>query len=829
MKSALGPGYAFAVNRTRRGRRDDVAGALRYQSEERFRLLVESVKDYAIFMLDSDGIIVSWNAGAERITGYPAAEAVGTHFSRFYTPEARETRWPEQELAAAARTGRTEDEGWRCGRGGERFWAHTVITALRDPEAALGERGGAPADRPGAPSDIGGALRGYAVIYRDLSDRRRQEEQLAHNEERLRALFASVRDYAIVMLDPNGIVVSWSEGAELILGYRSEEIIGAHFSRFLPAEAIHRGWPEHELRVAATEGRFEDENWRVRKDGSRYWANVVVTALRDRNARLIGFCKITRDLTERRRQEEALRESQERFRLLIESVEEYAIYMLDAGGHVMSWNAGAQSMLGFESAEIIGKHFSRFYLSEEIHAGKPWQQLEAARLGGRLEVEGLRVRKDGTAFSARVLIAPAHDSEGRLRGYSHITHDLTRQRHMRALEDSGRRLKEFLALLSHELRNPLAPIRHAVALLRAGPPVVQDVERLSGIIDRQVSHLTRVVDDLLEVSRIVHGVISIERQPVELSVAVARALEIVTPLMHERGQELRVAPFDAALAVEGDLVRLTQVLTNLLDNAARYTPPGGHIHLNVRHVADEVQISVRDDGRGISAERLESLFDFFAQAGRTVQGAEGGLGVGLGLTRRLVELHGGSICAQSEGAGRGSLFVVRLPLYSGAAQAAAAPAQAPAQPSQGEPASRPAAELQARRVLVVDDNVDSATSLTLLLGAMGLTVQSAHDGVEALEAAERFRPDTVLLDIGLPRLNGYEVARRLRVRRAAAQPDHPLLLIALTGWGQGEDRERARAAGFDHHLVKPVDLGQLSRILSGGVVTAAPQTTSSSH
>jgi PAS domain S-box-containing protein len=643
------------VNSTRRGRRDDLAGALRYHSEERFRLLVESVKDYAIFMLDGEGIIVSWNAGAERITGYPAAEAVGTHFSRFYTSEARETRWPEQELAAAARVGRTEDEGWRCGRGGERFWAHTVITALCDA-------GTAPGDGAAAHGELTVAPRGYAVIFRDLSDRRRQEEQLAHNEERLRALFSSVRDYAIIMLDPNGIVVSWSEGAELIVGYRAEEIIGAHFSRFFPQDAIHRAWPEHELRAAASEGRFEDENWRVRKDGSRYWANVVVTALRDRNAGLIGFCKITRDLTERRRQEEALRESQERFRLLIESVEEYAIHVLDAGGYVMSWNAGAQSMLGFESAEIMGKHFSRFYRSEEIHAGKPWQQLEAARLRGRLEAEGLRVRKDGTAFSARVLIVPAHDSEGRLRGYSHITHDLTRQRHLQTLEDSGRRMKEILAVLGHELRNPLAPIRHAVTLLGHGPATARGVESVSGVIDRQLSQLTRVVDDLLDVSRIAHGTL---------------------------------------------------------------TPATG-----------------------------------------TATGTATG--------------------------------------------AAAATAAAAATVSAGPPS---------RRVLVVDDNVDSATSLTMLLMAMGLTAESAHDGVEALEATERFRPDTVLLDIGLPRLNGYEVARALRQRGAERGADCPLLLVALTGWGQEEDRERARAAGFDHHLVKPVDLGQLTRILGTGTGT----------
>jgi hypothetical protein len=779
------------VNRTRRNSREDLASTLRYHSEERFRLLVESVKDYAIFMLDTEGLVVSWNAGAERITGYTASEAVGAHFSQFYSAEARETHRPEHELALAGRDGRAEDEGWRVGKGGERFWSHTVITALRDTQ---------------------GALRGYAATFRDLSDRRRQEEQMAHNEERLRALLSSVRDYAIIMLDPSGMVVSWSEGAERIQGYRAEEIIGAHFSRFLPPEAIERGWAEHELRVASTEGRFEDENWRVRKDGSRYWANVVVTALRDRNSRLIGFCKISRDLTERRHQEEALRESQERFRLLIESVQEYAIYMLDDSGHVMSWNAGAQTILGFGAEEIIGRHFSRFYLPEEIQNGKPWQQLQAAREQGRLESEGLRVRKDGTVFNARVLLAAVHDSEGKLRGYSHVAHDLTRLRHMRALEDSARRMNEFLAVLSHELRNPLAPVRHAVALLQRGAPSSETRQSLTSIIDHQVTHLTHVIDDLLDVSRIVHGRIGIERQRVEISTLVERALEIAMPLIQQRAQNLHVAPFDADLSVEGDLVRLTQALSNLLDNAAKFTPNRGDIWLSVRRQAADVQIIVQDNGRGIAPEALLHVFDFFAPADRAALHGDGGLGVGLGLVRRLVELHGGHIEAASAGPGRGAQFILTLPLASGAAGQHSQAAPGPQEAAAGQAAQRPAPP---HRVLVVDDNVDSATSLTMLLQTMGFEAESAHDGMEALEAVERLAPDTVLLDIGLPRLNGYEVARRLRERGGRQ------LLIALTGWGQEEDRERARAAGFDHHLVKPVDLEQLSRILQANPQAAA--------
>lgn len=770
----------------RRITKDSVANELRYQSEERFRLLVESVKEYALFMLDCEGYVASWNAGAERITGYTASEAIGAHFSRFYSEEARETRWPEHQLTVAARDGRFEEEAWRFGKGDERFWAHNTITALRD---------------------AAGTLRGFANVIRDLSERRRQEDQVAQNEERLRALLGSVRDYAIYMLDPNGIIVSWGEGAQRIKGYRAEEIIGAHFSRVYPPDAIERGWPEHELRVAATEGHFEDEDWRMRKDGSRFWANVVITALRDRNSKLIGYCKITRDLSERRRNEEALRQSEERFRQLIESVHDYAIFMLDPAGQVMSWNSGAQRIIGFDSSEILGKHFSRLYVPEEIRAGTPWQQLETARLHGRFEVEGLRLRKDGTAFSAQVVIAPVYDAEGRLQGFSHITHDLTQFRHMRALEESSRRLNEFLAVLSHELRNPLAPISHAVALMKRRAPPDRTIERARDIIDHQVSHLTRVVDDLLDVSRIVHGAISIVPARVEISAVLSRALETVSPLVQERQQTLHVAPFDTALAVSGDLVRLTQILSNLLDNASKYTPVRGEIWVNLRRIDGDIEISVRDNGRGISSEQLAQIFDFFRHTDQALVRSSSGLGVGLGLVKRLVELHGGRIAARSAGIGSGAQFDVTLPADVSSAPAAAEP-------------PRPAAEnvrpRHGRRVLVVDDNVDSATSLMLLLQTLGHEVESAYDGVEALEAAQRFAPDTVVLDIGLPRMNGYEVARRLR-----EQSDRRFQLIALTGWGQQEDRERARAAGFDHHLVKPVDLDQLARLLETDASSAS--------
>jgi len=268
----------------------------------------------------------------------------------------------------------------------------------------------------------------------------------------------SVRDYAIFLLDPKGNIQSWNPGAERIKQYRADEIIGRHFSTFYTPQDIARDWPATELKLATTEGRFEDEGWRVRKDGSRFWAHVVITALRDPKGKLLAFSKITRDLSDRRLQEEELRRSEERFRLLIEGVQDYAIYMLNPEGVISSWNAGARRIKGYEASEIIGKHFSRFYSADDIAAGKPWAELAMAREHGRAEDEGWRVRKDGTRFWARVVVSALKDAEGQLHGFAKVTQDLTQRQHSQAVEIAARQVQDFIAVLAHELRNPLAPI-----------------------------------------------------------------------------------------------------------------------------------------------------------------------------------------------------------------------------------------------------------------------------------------------------------------------------------------------------------------------------------
>lgn len=612
-------------------------------------------------------------------------------------------------------------------------------------------------------------------------------------------LVAEIKDYAIFILDPGGIVRSWNLGAQLIKGYGAEEIVGKHFSIFYAPEAVRQRWPQLELRTASVEGRFEDEGWRVRKDGSRFWANVIITALRQDDGQLIGFSKITRDLTVRREHEEKLRESEERFRLLVEGVQDYAIFMVNNEGVVSSWNNGAQRIHGYTASEIVGRHFSWFYPPEDVKAGKPWQELQTARIAGRAEDEGWRVRKSGERFWAKVMVNALHDAEGNLRGFAKVTQDLTQRRQSEEYENAARRLNEFIAMLAHELRNPLAPIMNAVETMERIPPADTAHATLRGVISRQSRHLGRIVEDLIDVNRITRGSFSIVRGEVDVADLIHRSAEAVRPAMDAARHDLAISLPQDPLTVRGDLHRLTQVLINILSNACRYTGAGGRITVTASETADEIIISVKDTGCGIDSADFERIFDLFDQGAHLTAEGAGGLGIALSLARRIVELHGGAIAVESEGVGKGSTFSVRLP--RGAASIISAP-----RPVEEKPIAPPVAR---RRVLVVDDHEDAARMLQLLLQYEGHETRVAHDGSAALKAAEEFRPEFVFLDIGIPGMNGYEIARQLK--RAANR--RKLFLVAVTGWGQPSDFEQSREAGFDLHLVKPVDSNSVKRLL----------------
>jgi PAS domain S-box-containing protein len=616
-------------------------------------------------------------------------------------------------------------------------------------------------------------------------------------------LVASVRDYAIFMLDPQGRVATWNAGAERLKGYTADEIIGRHFSTFYPEEEVRSGKCEMELEVAARDGRYEDEGHRLRKDGSRFWANVILTAVRDAQGTLVGFAKVTRDLTERKQAEVQRLTAEERFRFLVESVKDYALFILDPTGHVATWNTGAERIKGYRADEIIGKHFSTFYPEEEKY--KCDLELVVAERDGRFEDEGFRLRKDGSRFWANVVISPIRDHSGTLIGFSKVTRDLTERKareeeHARRLaaEQASQHKDEFLAMLGHELRNPLAPILTAMQLLKLKSNGA--LTREHEVIERQVAHMMHLVDDLLDVSRVTRGKIELKRRRHDLRDPIAKAIEIASPLFEERRHHFQVNVPQASIMVDADEARLTQVFANLLTNAAKYTDPGGSIELSVRVGTNNAIIEVSDNGQGIEPALLPRLFEPFVQGPQAPDRAVGGLGLGLALVKSLVALHGGEVAVQSPGRGKGSRFSVTLPSID------LVPVPAPPTTDRN-PAFRVAQTTH--RVLLVDDNEDARMLLGEVLTAVGHDVRTVADGPEALALVKDFRPDIAILDIGLPVMDGYELATHLR-----EELKHPVRFIALSGYGQPTDQARSAAAGFEQHLVKPVDLKSLLESLA---------------
>ncbi|WP_145509384.1 MULTISPECIES: PAS domain S-box protein [Yersinia] len=372
-----------------------------------FRLLIEAVDDYAIYIIDAQGHILTWNNGAERNTGYKAEEIIGQSFELFYTPEDLANELPAKGLRHTNQFGHYEIQGWRVRKNGKRFWGHLTLSALHDSD---------------------NNLQGFVHVTRDLTDKWQRENALRKSEEQFRHLISEVEDYAIYMIDTNGRILTWNKGGERHEGYTSDEIIGEHFALLFTPEDISAGLPEKSLAKAIAEGNFQTEGWHVRKNGIRYWASVAINPMHDDSGKLLGFTKIVRDLTERRQREEALRISEERFRLMVDTVEDYAILMLDPWGRVTTWNHGAERNIGYASNEIISQHFGCFFLPEDIAAGLPEKLLKTAASSSRVEREGWLVRKDMTRFWAVTIITVVHDNSGKLLGYAKIIRDMSERK-----------------------------------------------------------------------------------------------------------------------------------------------------------------------------------------------------------------------------------------------------------------------------------------------------------------------------------------------------------------------------------------------------------------
>lgn len=518
--------------------------------------------------------------------------------------------------------------------------------------------------------------------------------------------------------------------------------------------------------------------------------------------------KLSLEVDQRRRMELELFEQREQFRVTLQSIGD-GVIATDINGNVTFLNAIAEGYTGWSRAEALGKPIETIFriVNEETLAtvDNPVQRVLAEGVIVGLANHTVLIRKDGSVLHIDDSGAPIRNADGILTGAVLVFHDITARRQLeqqianrtRQLEEEHRRKDEFLAMLGHELRNPLAPMKGALQLHSFQNAGEQSKKRAMDILNRQLDHLTVLVDQLLDVARVTSGRVTLSRTRVSVASVVERALELCEPLFTQKEQTVSADTGPESLYVNGDVTRLTQIIGNILNNASKYTPRLGQIHITVQRKGDQVEILIRDNGMGIHPILLPRIFDVFSQAERTLARSEGGLGVGLTVVRHLVELHGGSVTASSEGIDRGSAFRIVLPLEEGGVTDESSPA---AQVKTGK----------SLKILVVDDNHDAAAMLTELLHITGNEVLTAHDGQQAMAVVEKERPDVLFLDIGLPGMDGYEVARQIR-----SKPDlSGMTLIAVTGYGQQDDILKTRAAGFNDHLVKPVDYSKISVILN---------------
>jgi len=626
--------------------------------------------------------------------------------------------------------------------------------------------------------------------FRDISERKRDEQILRESEERFRLLVEQSVD-GILVHNAQGRYVDANPAACRMLGYSREEILSLAVADMVEEDEIPRIAPDVD-RFA--NGQLLPSHYRCRrKDGSIFIGEVTSSLLPD--GRFLG---ILRDITERKEAEEALLQSQEEQQIILDNTPAM-IWYKDTQNRILRVNASAAKSLGLQREAIEGKSTAAFYPDDADHYHR--DDLIVAQTGlPRLGIEEPYRLPSGETRWIRTDKIPLKGDSGQVTRILVMSIDITeRKRAEEALQEADRRKDEFLATLAHELRNPLTPISAGIRTLRLGGKP-EAVDRILDVMEGQMCHMVRLIDDLLDLSRITFGKIELRKAPVELADVVGHAVESSRPAIDQAGHEFHVYFPAGPIMVEGDLTRLAQAISNLLNNAAKFTSPGGRIILTVEREGREALVRVRDNGIGIPSEMLGRLFDIFIQWDRSQEKSQAGLGIGLSLVKRLVELHGGAVEAHSEGLGKGSEFVIRLPALE-------APAHEVAVPITGhETADRPPAK---RRILIADDNPNVLIGMKFWLEAMGYEVLTAGDGLEAVEAAASFRPEVMLLDIGMPGLNGYDVCRRIRTEPWGRR----ILIIAVTGWGQDRDKELSREAGFDRHLVKPVNFELLETLL----------------
>jgi len=741
------------------------------ESEERFRALVEGFGQ-AVWETDADGNFVAPSPSWCAYTGQREASSIGKGWLDAVHPDDRDYVRREWLAALAMRRGINMEFRVHVAMGGWR-WTNVRAAPLFAPD---------------------GGLHKWFGMNIDIDERRRTQAALAESERRYRMLFEAMDEgflLATVQHDDNGRAVglAYSEANPAAVRMTSIHYVG-------PGQLKAR--PEHEpcwldacAQVARTGVSARSQCF---AEALSCWFDFFVYPVGAGESPRVAI--LFHDITVRKRAEDALRESEARFRALADA-SPALIYQFDADGCLMYLNQRGPDE-GGPAGEADGW---RAIVQPDDMSAYLLEVCEGIRQRAAYTQRVRVPARDGSWRWFESHAAPWYTGDGQHRGYVGISLDITGAvQAEEALKDADRRKDEFLATLAHELRNPLAPISNAVQLMRR-PDGRRQADRVVEMVGRQVRQIVTLVDDLMEVSRITRGKIDLRLERVPIAEIIHSAVETSQLAIERAGHQLAVALPEEPLVLQADRVRLTQVFANLLNNAAKYTDPGGRIWVEVWREDGQVLTSVRDTGIGIPAESLGRVFDMFAQAHRAVGRGQGGLGIGLTMVRSLVEMHHGTVEAHSGGSGAGSEFLVRLPL-------------APVDEDRGErpglALARPDAPFAGKRILVVDDNRDAADTLGLLLEADGADVRVVYDGRAALAMAENYLPSSVLLDIGMPGMDGYEVARRLRQDERFAN----MRIIALTGWGQDSDRRQTRNRGFTHHLTKPVSLEDLHRILT---------------
>ena len=649
------------------------------------------------------------------------------------------------------------------------------------------------------------ALLVSSIRQHELTEQAHTAEKAAHESEaRFRALVMTSTD-VVYRMSSNWSEMRQFDGRNLIAD--TELPSGTWLQEY-----IHPDDQPHVLTVIKeairTKTMFELEHRVRRLDGTFGWTFSRAVPLLDAQGEIVEWFGIASDVTDRKRADEALRQIERNLRFIMDSMPQ-KIFTAQPDGNIDYFNPQWTEFTGMSFEQMQDSGWTRFVHPDDLEE-KTQHWRHAFDTGEPFESEHRFRRADGEYRWHFSRALPMRDAAGRITmwvGSNTDVHDMklieaALQEQARELTDQHRRKDEFLAMLSHELRNPLAPIINAVQMLRIQQSASGSSPQACEMIERQVGQLVHLVDDLLEVSRISTGRIHLQRKPANLRTIVECSVETVRPLIDQHRHVLAVSLPSASLWIDGDSTRLEQVVVNLLTNAAKYTADGGQIWLSLLQEGHEAVLQVRDSGVGIAPELLPRIFDLFTQAERSLDRSQGGLGIGLCLVQRLVQMHGGQVAVSSV-LGQGSEFVVRLPLLQ--------TAEPPSLPTPTQNAPPRGSSL---RILVVDDNIDSAMSLAMLLNEFGHDVRTAHDGPTALEVALDCRPDVALLDIGLPGLSGYEVAKWMRQQSLLQKS----VLVAMTGYGQESDRQRSQAAGFDHHLVKPVKFEKVLEILA-----SAPQ------